>query len=311
MNKPPVITVLFGGVGAEREISLSSGNAIADAFEEAGFEVARCELHEAALPDDLDPAKTVIFPALHGEFGEDGQVQEQMDSLGFSYCGSNSEASRLCMHKAESKALAHRQGIAILEGFSFSAAAPPSPELVIQTCGTSLILKPEDKGSSVGLHLLEGQRDLETALGKLKSGKWILERRVKGRELSIGILQGKGMGLVELIPESGVYDFEAKYSAGKTRYEYPARLPKDLETRAREWAERLFSAAGCRDFGRVDFMLEGETGLFFLEINTLPGLTPTSLLPKSASCLGFSFPKLAKELVRPAIERFSTSVRCS
>lgn len=309
MTDGPSIAVLYGGIGPERDISLATGASVADALETGSYRVIRHELKSADLPEWLDPAQTVVMPALHGEFGEDGQIQALMEARGFTFCGSDSAASRRCMHKAESKRIAKDAGLAVLEGMDFEAGSAPGAKGVVAACGTAIVLKPEDQGSSVGLQLLEGEEAVAGAFENLKPGRWMVERRVFGREFSIGILHGRGLGVVELLPSRGVYDYAAKYTPGQTRYDVPARLPDSLETRIRAWAERLFNAAGCRDFARVDFMLEGEDGLFFLEINSLPGLTPTSLLPKSASCVGFSFENLAKELVRPAIDRFNASSR--
>lgn len=307
MNEPPVITVLFGGVGPERAISLQTGRSVCAALREVGLAAVGRELTEAALPDDLDPSATVLFPALHGEFGEDGRIQELMEARGFAFCGSSSVASRLCIHKGMAKRVVRENQVGVIPGLDFSSRRKPGVDAIIEACGTEVVLKPEDQGSSVGLRMLSGRQALEAALDALPPGRWLAERRVRGRELSIGVLDGLGMGIVELLPEGGVYDYEAKYTAGKTEYRYPAELPAESAAAVRRAAETVFACCGCRDFARVDFMLSSRGEPFFLEINTIPGLTPTSLLPKSASCVGFSFPKLGKELVRPALGRFNAT----
>jgi D-alanine-D-alanine ligase len=305
MSKP-LITVLFGGVGEERPISLITGRCLAEALE-TEFPVNRVELASADLPDGLDPRRTIIYPALHGEFGEDGQVQARMEARGFTYCGSDAASSRLCIHKSRSKTRVASAGVTVIPGLSFRAPdETPTGEAVVNELGPDLVIKPENKGSSVGLHLPETRDDLASILSTLEPGEWVVEQRVRGRELSIAVIDGKGMGIVELLPRGGVYDYTAKYTAGQTEYRFPAELEEGVEARVREAAETAFRECGCRDFARVDFMLSNTGEPLFLEINTLPGLTPTSLLPKSASVFGFSFESVIKELVRPALYRFNS-----
>jgi D-alanine-D-alanine ligase len=301
----PMITVVFGGVGEERPISLITGRCLAEALEE-DFRVNRLELATADLPAGLDPRETVIYPALHGDFGEDGAIQEIMEARGFTYCGSDAAASRLCIHKTRSKERVASAGVTVIPGLSFRAPREtPRVDEVIGRLGPDLVIKPEDKGSSVGLHLTETREALDSVLPVLEPGAWVIEKRIRGRELSIAVIQGKGMGIVELLPRGGVYDYQAKYTAGQTEYRFPAELGSPLEQRVRDAAETAYRECGCRDFARVDFMLSAEEDPLFLEINTLPGLTPTSLLPKSASVFGYSFESVIKELVRPAIRRFN------
>jgi D-alanine-D-alanine ligase len=174
---------------------------------------------------------------------------------------------------------------------------------VIDALGTSLVIKPTDQGSSVGLYFTEHRSALGVTLSQIHCGNWMIERRIRGRELTVGVLEGAAMGVVEVVSASGVYDYQAKYTAGSTEYRYPATLEPTVEAQIKANAEALFDACGCRDFARVDFLLDGSKS-FFLEINTLPGLTATSLLPKSASCVGYDFESLGRELVSPAIRRF-------
>ncbi|MGJ3242575.1 MAG: D-alanine--D-alanine ligase family protein [Opitutales bacterium] len=300
---PPVV-VLYGGVGPEREVSLGSGPALAGALSEAGFAVDARDLKSTTLPRDLEDGESVVFPALHGPFGEDGTLQRLLEDRRIDYAGCGPEASHLCMHKADTKATVAAAGVSVPDGVLFEAEAPPEAGDVVRRLGPRLVLKPEDQGSSVGLFLLEGTDALAERLRRLDPGRWLIEPRIMGRELSIGVLEGRGLGIVELFPVSGVYDFASKYTAGRTRYDFPARLAPSVEEAVRSAAETAFRVCGCRDFARVDFMLPAEGPLRFLEINTLPGLTPTSLLPKSASCLGWDFPALAAALVAPAVRRF-------
>lgn len=302
MAEKETIVVLDGGVGPEREVSLRTGEAVAGALAKR-FPVERVRLDEEALPAALDARDTVVFPALHGDFGEDGRLQELLDAAGFEYCGSGAAASRLCMDKSRTKAVARRLGIGVPEGRSFASGGGVSAGSLLRGIGESVIVKPADKGSSVGIRFAEGVSGLEELLGELEPGQWLLERRIRGRELTVGVLHGRAMGVVEIVSPEGVYDYAAKYSSGKTEYHCPANLPEETAERLRRGAERIFGACGCRDFARIDFLLEAGEALF-LEVNTLPGLTGTSLLPMSASCEGLNFGELAAELVGPALGRF-------
>ncbi|MFP4673019.1 MAG: D-alanine--D-alanine ligase [Opitutales bacterium] len=299
-----MLAVFFGGVGPEREVSLRSGEAMAGALKRAGpWRVEPVRLDAAELPAGLDPAETVVFPALHGMFGEDGRLQALLERAGFTYAGSDSSASACCMAKDRAKAVARERGLAVAEEIVFEASAPPGAAEVIERLGNALVIKPADQGSSVGLHFASGIAGLEEALKEAREGRWLIERRLRGRELTVGVLGGRAMGVVEIVSEGGVYDYAAKYTAGASEYRYPAELTPALTERMKAEAEQVFEGCGCRDFARVDFLLEDEEPRF-LEVNTLPGLTATSLLPKSASCEGMSFEDLARELARPAVERF-------
>ncbi|MGB0334686.1 MAG: D-alanine--D-alanine ligase family protein [Opitutales bacterium] len=307
MSNPPKITVLYGGVGPEREVSLQSGEAIADALA-ASYDVERIRLDSEELPASLAGGESLVFPALHGRFGEDGRLQELMEAEGIIYCGSDSAASRLCMDKAATKRMAADLGIRVPEGIRFDGTQAPLADDVIGQLGESLVVKPADQGSSVGLHFAEHRSALGVALSTIRSGQWLIEQRIRGRELTVGILKGAAMGIVEIVSGSGVYDYKAKYTPGSTSYRYPADLESAVEAEIKDAAEQVFEACGCRDFARIDFLLDGKKA-YFLEVNTLPGLTATSLLPKSASCIGFDFEGLAAGLVDPAMQRFKEGLR--
>ncbi len=303
----PQIVVLYGGVGSEREVSLRSGEAIARALSGAAYDVEAIVLNEEALPESLKAERAVVFPALHGHFGEDGQLQALLEAAGIHYCGSDAQASRLCMDKAATKEVARGLRILVPEALAFEGAKAPLADEVIQRLGSSLVVKPSDEGSSVGLHFTEHRSALGVVLSGIRSGNWLIEQRIRGRELTVGVLKGAAMGIVEIVSQSGVYDYAAKYTPGSTEYRFPANLEPSVEATIKDHAEQLFDACGCRDFARIDFLLDGAQA-YFLEINTLPGLTATSLLPKSASCVGFDFEQLAAELVAPAVARFEASL---
>lgn len=307
MSDLPKIAVLSGGFGAERDVSLASGQALADALEQ-DFLVDLIDLREAALPSELDPSNTVVFPVVHGTFGEDGTLQMLLEEKGFSYAGSNRSSSRLCMDKGRTKAKVEEVGVNGAPDLFFQDPKTVDIEKVLSGLGSDLVIKPIDQGSSVALFVINGEEDLKDALSRIQEGNWMVEKRIFGREVTVGVLQGDSMGIVEVIPDGGVYDFKRKYSAGATEYRYPAVLQLEIENELKIKAELVFEHCGCRDFARVDFIVCEDGHSHFLEINTLPGLTSTSLLPKSASCSGYDFHSLAKRLVEPAVDRFTRPV---
>ncbi len=308
------ITVLAGGVSSEREVSLGSGAASASALARL-WPTRLIDVKTAALPAGLDPARDVVFSTLHGTFGEDGGMQRLLDASGVVYAGCDAASSALTMDKAATKRAAASAGVKVAADRTFAVApgAPrPGAEELISVLGSErVVLKPNDQGSSVGLALPEDRASLDAALWSLAPGNWIAEPRLVGRELSVGVLGGKAMGVVEIRPRSGVYDFASKYTKGATEYLAPAPLSDAATAAVRAAAEKAFAACGCRDYARVDFILVSESVFFLLEINTLPGMKETSLLPMSARCAGLDFTGLVGELVSPAVRRLQETVRLS
>jgi D-alanine-D-alanine ligase len=317
-RSPLRITVLAGGVSSEREVSLGSGGAAAAALARL-WPTRLVDVTADALPPGLDPARDVVFSTLHGTFGEDGGMQRLLDAAGVAHAGCDAASSALTMDKAATKRAAASAGVRVAPDRSFTVpglidsseprsippvSVPSADELISALGSERVVLKPNDQGSSVGLALPENAAALTAALATLAPGNWIAEPRLVGRELSVGVLGGKAMGIVEIRPRSGVYDFASKYTKGATEYLAPAPLSEPAAAAVRAAAEKAFAACGCRDYARVDFILESETAFFLLEINTLPGMKETSLLPMSARCVGLDFTGLARELVSPAVRRF-------
>jgi D-alanine-D-alanine ligase len=303
----PVIAVFAGGTSAEREVSTASGLACALGLGRS-FTTRLFDVSAEALPEGYDPARHVVFSTLHGPFGEDGGMQRLMDEAGGAYAGCDAEASRLTMDKALTKATVSAQGVRVAEGISFDASDKPAAAEVARRLGVRLVVKPNNEGSSVGLSIVEDLAELEAALAAIARGNWLIERRLDGRELSVGVLRGSAMGIVQITPKSGVYDYASKYTKGMTEYTAPAPLDAPLTAAVRAAAETAFSACGCRDYARVDFILSAQGVPFLLEINTLPGMKETSLLPMSARCAGLDFTALVREMVSPAVERFRKGI---
>ncbi len=301
----PTIVVLYGGVSAEREVSLGSGKACALALSRS-FPTRLVEVTERAVPAGINPATEVVFSTLHGTFGEDGGMQALLEQAGIIYAGCGVAASELTIDKAATKAAALKRGVPGADALVFTAEAKPTTDEVLARLGQEVVFKPNAEGSSVGLAIAAGADEISAILGKLTPGRWIAERRIRGTELSVGVLNGKAMGIVEIRPKSGVYDYASKYTKGHTEYLAPAPLDEKTTAIVKGFAEAAFAGCGCRDYARVDFMLSAQNQPFLLEINPLPGMKETSLLPMSARCVGLDFVGLVRELVTPALGRFNS-----
>lgn len=296
------IGVIMGGTSAERDVSLRSGAAVAHALEEAGREVVRLEIseHTDLLATFQHAQLDAAFLALHGRLGEDGCVQGLLELLGIPYTGSGVLASALAMDKLKSKELFRLHNIPTPPYYVFGPGDSLADIAEIHgSFGFPVIVKPRREGSSVGVSRANDLAELARAveLAAAHDGSVLVERFITGREVAVGVLDGRVLGAIEIAPKSGLYDYEAKYTPGCTEYFMPARLPA---TRYRgilnlaEHAAHVLEASGAV---RVDLIVTEGQNEYVLEVNTLPGMTPTSLLPKIASAAGFSFPELCEAIV--------------
>ncbi len=303
MEKKFKVVVLSGGISPERDVSIVSGKHVLEAMRKS-FDAVGIRLDENRLPEGL-VQDAVVFPAMHGDYGEDGTLQAELEAANIHYAGSGSLSSRVCMVKPAAKALMKFYGLPVARSLEFSAENKPAAHTLAELFPDGAIIKPADKGSSVGLIIAHNADEIAEGLEKISEGDWMAEEFVRGREFSVGVIYGEASGIVEIIPEGGVYDFQRKYTAGTTRYEFPAKLSKQTEAKIKDAAQRAFEACGCRDFARVDFILadDEKSDFIILEINTLPGMTPTSLLPKSASCVGYDYESLCAKLMEGAAKR--------
>jgi D-alanine-D-alanine ligase len=287
------VAVLMGGDSAERDISLRSGRAVANGLREAGYDVREVDVRGR----DFDPGAGVeaVFLALHGEFGEDGQMQAELERRGVPYTGSGPEASRAAFDKKLSKQI-------------FAARGIPTADCEILRAGQArglplpVVVKPTRQGSSFGVHAVRSESQWAPALSDaLRFGPEVLvEKYIEGRELTVGVVEEEALPIVEIAAPDGWYGFDAKYTAGTTRYLVPAPLDPAVAARCREIGLRTFEALGCEGLGRVDMRLSGDGGIYVLELNSLPGFTETSLLPKAAAAAGMSFPELCDRIMRTA-----------
>ena len=293
------VTVLLGGRGAEREVSLRSGAAVARALRGLGHAVS--EVDPAGESWELPTKTEVVFLALHGEYGEDGQVQSRLETLGVPYTGTNAVGSALAFDKVRSKELFQQHQITSPRGVLIDSptSAPPG------SIPAPWILKPAAQGSSVGLNRVEEEAGWNVALAdSLRYGGAVLcEECIQGRELTVGVLDGAALPVLEVRPKAGGYNYENKYTPGATDYFCPADLPDEVSEHVQALGLRAFEVVGARDFGRVDVMLNAEFKPYVLEVNTLPGMTETSLLPKAAEVAGINFNALCQCMLELALRR--------
>ncbi|RMG09012.1 MAG: D-alanine--D-alanine ligase [Planctomycetota bacterium] len=304
------VAVLMGGVGHERDVSMVSGREVAKALLAEGHLVVAYELEtddERAL-DPLRVGFDVVFLALHGEYGEDGTIQAALARRGIAYTGSGPEASARAFDKAVAKRLLRRAGVPLAEHHLVS---PPVGERelrhALRCCGEGRwVVKPTRMGSSVGVALCQGAAELRRALeeGARFRQPLLVEEFVPGRELTCGVLGEEALPVVEIASKRGFYDYRAKYDAGSgTEYLVePEAVPLRVRDEVRRLALRCHKVLGCRDVSRVDFRYDPNAGrLAVLEVNTLPGMTPTSLFPKAAAAAGIPFGALLTRLCRMAV----------
>jgi D-alanine-D-alanine ligase len=298
------VAVLYGGMSAEREVSLSTGRQVIAALREAGYEVAPVEVKDdlRAVIAALDPRPDAVFNALHGRFGEDGAIQGVLDWLGLPYTHSGVRASALAMDKVAAKAVFAAHGLPVPRGEVVDVAALEHADPM----ALPYVVKPINEGSSVGVEIMRvgDNRRASVAAGWKFGATALVEEYIPGRELTVGVMGGEALAVTEIASNAGFYDYEAKYAEGGSRHAIPAAIHPDIYARALGVAEAAHKALGCRGATRCDFRYDdtaGEPGrLVLLEINTQPGLTPTSLLPEQAAHRGMSFPQLCAWMVENA-----------
>jgi D-alanine-D-alanine ligase len=296
------ITVLYGGPSSEREVSLVSGRSVIDGLRSMGHLVFASDVS----PDDLsglDHPADVIFPVLHGEFGESGELQEILESRGVPFVGSGSSASRLGMNKVLTKQAWEKAGL------------PTPPYRVIQrgqpipTTPASCVVKAIDGGSSIDVYVCkapaelpaQAQNAIEQVLSRHPAA--LVEQFIDGIELTVGLLEESPLAPIRIVPKREFFDYEAKYKSTETEHRFDTGLPAEVVEHCRQLARKANDVVGARDLARIDIMLDKQNQPYLLEINTLPGFTPRSLLPEAAKHAGIEFGPLVDRLVRRAARR--------
>lgn len=291
------IGVLMGGLSAERDVSLRSGEAIARALSSLGYDVHAIDVGRDVAQRLASERIDVAFVTLHGRWGEDGCIQGLLESLFIPYTGSGVLASAAAMDKVFSKRLMQVEGIPVADFFIASPTAPPQASDV--PFGLPCVVKPSREGSSVGVHVVRDASQLAPAVADAAryAGVVLVERFVKGREVNVAVLDGAPLGAIEIEPTREFYDYTAKYTPGLTRYHLPARIPADVHDRALDVAARAYAAHGCEGAARIDLIVPDDGEMIVLEANTLPGMTETSLLPKIAAARGIDFAALCERIL--------------
>lgn len=293
------ITVMLGGPSAEREVSLKSGAGVVKALRSLGHEVFELDPKEPGwkLPAGTD----VVFLALHGTYGEDGTVQSELDELGVPYTGCDAESSRIGFNKLLTKERC------------LTAGVPTAKYTVAESANTSwprgwdppVVLKPVRQGSSVGLQFVERVGDWNGALAEAMryDSQVLVEEKINGRECTVGILEDEALPVVEICTKTGINDYRTKYSAGLSESICPAAFDETTTQRIQDASLAAFRAIGGRDYARVDVMVRPSGDPVVLEVNTLPGMTELSILPKAAAAAGISYPELCQRMVDMALKR--------
>jgi len=293
------IVVMLGGPSAEREVSLRSGTAVAQALRSRGHLVTELDPQTAdwSLPTDT----AVVFLALHGTYGEDGTVQKRLEELRVPYTGCDSESSRIAFDKNLTKLRCVSAGVPTAR---FFVADSPDASWPIGW-NPPVVLKPVRQGSSVGLQFVDRVSDWSRGLAEAFrfDTEVLVEEKIVGRETTVGILDGQPLPIVEVRPHTGVYDYQSKYTSGATEYLCPAPFDGPTAVRIQSAALGAFRAVGGRDYARVDVMVRNNGEPVVLEVNTLPGMTETSLLPKAAAAAGLDYSELCQKMIDLALKR--------
>jgi D-alanine-D-alanine ligase len=301
MSAPLRIGVLMGGPSAERDVSLKTGAAVLAALKRKGYDAVAIDV-DATVPERLERERVQLaFIALHGRLGEDGAIQGLLEVLGIPYTGSGVLASALGMDKVVSRRL-------------FEAAGLPVPRYLLVTRDASIpllpfpfpvVVKPNGEGSSVGVSIVSQASALPAALDQAfgYDRRVLIEAYIAGKEIQVGILGERALGAIEIRPKTAFYDYVAKYTPGMSEHLFPAPLSAEVTRRTLEVALAAFRALGCEGYGRVDFLVDEAGTPYVLEVNTLPGLTETSLLPDIARGVGIAFDDLVEAIVTAALER--------
>jgi len=289
------VGVIMGGTSSEREVSLRSGWAVLKALRKKGIEAIPLEVGEDLVQQVISSGIEVAFVALHGKGGEDGTVQGLLELLRIPYTGSGVLASALAMNKVKAKKI-------------FAACSIPTPESVLWRQGVAIpfpppwVVKPASQGSTIGLSVVREESQLQEAVSEaLRYDQEVfIERFVPGKELTVALLDGRTLEVIEIAPKEGIYDYRAKYTPGMTEYLIPAPISPEARSQAQKLAQRAYEALGCSGCARVDMRMDSGGRIWVLEVNTIPGMTATSLVPKAAAYEGMSFEDLVLEILKGA-----------
>ncbi|MCG2675753.1 D-alanine--D-alanine ligase [bacterium] len=306
------IAVLMGGTSAEREVSLSTGKAIIEALKRKGLKVISIDVDKDIAKKLLKEKINLAFIALHGRGGEDGTIQGLLELLGIPYTGSGVLASALALNKAQAKKVFKFHGLPVPKFQVLKKEDPAAKGEPRQRRGSRiqdlkfplpLVIKPAREGSTIGISIIHNKRDIKKALEKAfrYDEEIIIEEYIEGKEVTVGIVGDEALPVIEIRPKDAFYTYEAKYIKGLTDFIIPARLSKRVYSQVQRIALTAYHALGCRHFARVDMIVNKKNKPYLLELNTIPGMTATSLLPQAAAKRGISFDNLVLKILEMAL----------
>lgn len=304
------IAVLQGGRSAERDVSLRSGAQVAAALRERGHDVAQVDLDRDVWDRLRDGGFACVFIALHGRLGEDGTVQGMLELLDLPYTGSGVLASALCIDKTRTNRLLQAEGFLVPD---FEEFAGDEVEGLAERYGLPVVIKPVREGSTIGITIAQDVDALASGLvlARRYDARVLVQRFVEGTEITVGVLATPDLCVLptlEITYENDTYDYDAKYTEGRSHHIIPARIPEPARRAAADAAGRAFRALGCEGMARVDFIVDRDCQPWLLEVNTVPGLTALSLLPDAARAAGVAFPELCERLVAHGVARHARRV---
>lgn len=297
------VAVLMGGLSGEREVSLRSGRAVAEGLRRKGYDIVEIDV-DSSLPEKLRAEKAeVAFIVLHGKYGEDGVVQGCLEMMQIPYTGSGLLSSAISMDKILCKRMLQERGF-LTPAFSYFDKNYSSVQNFLENFSISypVIVKPSREGSTLGITIVKNRSELEKSISSALEfdSRILVEEFIQGREVTAGILNGEPLPIIEVVPKSGFYDFHSKYTKGATEYLVPAPLSAALTKEIQTITSEIYQELGCEGVARADYMIDSSERIFFLEINTIPGMTETSLIPKAAAEQKISFEDLVEKILDSA-----------
>lgn len=313
------VLVLGGGPDAERQVSIDSATGVHQGCLDAGLNAELLIVDEPSVQEIQAWNADVVFPVLHGKFGEGGQLQQRLERAGCAFVGCKARAARLAMDKLATKLWAAKLGIPTLDATILDPAAIQHPDESVMPISPPLVIKPVADGSSCGLYLCQSHDEWIHALQDIAKAPSppisMIEPMInQGTELTVGVIDDENGGLkalpiIQIAPASGIYDYQAKYERNDTVYTVSPDLADDLVSSLQSWSLSLCDSIGVRHLARVDFMLDEHNKPWLLELNTMPGFTRTSLLPKAADAQGLPMPQLCKHLIQAALRQHQTAAK--
>lgn len=301
------VAVLYGGVSGEREVSLSSGRGIIEALKKNNHTVIEIDFNPNKLTQILQLDVDIVFIGLHGKFGEDGRIQGLLDMLNIPYVGSDVLASALAMDKDKAKQIFEKNNIPVAKSKAYHVLNSTNCDNLVEQINLEFqppfVIKPNREGSTLGLTIINDPKQIKNAIKNASQSDSIIlaEDFINGKELTVPVLgaigEEKALPIIEIIPKNKLYDYESKYSEGGSEHVIPARIDEELTKRIQNYAIEAHQLLGCKTYSRVDFILTEENVPTILEVNTLPGMTPTSLFPDAAKAIGMSYEDMIETFI--------------